>query len=34
VDEDAVITAKDVGCIYEVPLNFHSEGLDKKSSKN
>jgi CTP synthase len=30
VDEDAVITAKDVGCIYEVPLNFHSEGLDQK----
>jgi CTP synthase len=30
VDEDAVITAKDVDCIYEVPLNFHSEGLDEK----
>jgi CTP synthase len=30
VDEDAVITAKDVSCIYEVPLNFHSEGLDQK----
>ena len=30
VDVDAVITAKDVDCIYEVPLNFHSEGLDDK----
>ena len=30
VAEDAVITAKDVGCIYEVPLNFHKEGLDNK----
>nr|MBL0713033.1 CTP synthase [Desulfobacterales bacterium] len=30
VEEDAVITAKDVNCIYEVPLNFHSEGLDDK----
>ena len=30
VEEDAVITAKDVDCIYEVPLNFHSEGLDDK----
>jgi CTP synthase len=30
VDEDAVITAKDVDCIYEVPLNFHREGLDDK----
>lgn len=27
---DAVITAKDVKCIYEVPLNFHREGLDNK----
>jgi len=25
-----VITAKDVGCIYEVPLVFHQEGLDHK----
>jgi len=30
VDEDAVITAKDVKCIYEVPLIFHNEGLDDK----
>ena len=30
VSEDAVITAKDVKCIYEVPLNFHEEGLDDK----
>ena len=30
VSEDAVITAKDVECIYEVPLNFHKEGLDNK----
>jgi len=30
VEEDAVITAKDVKCIYEVPLNFHEEGLDDK----
>ncbi len=30
VGVDAVITAKDVDCIYEVPLNFHKEGLDDK----
>jgi CTP synthase len=30
VGVDAVITAKDVGCIYEVPLVFHHEGLDRK----
>jgi CTP synthase len=30
VDRDAVITDKDVGCIYEVPLLFHQEGLDEK----
>ena len=30
VDRDAVITAKDVDNIYEVPLNFHQEGLDEK----
>jgi CTP synthase len=30
VSPDAVITAKDVDCIYEVPLNFHREGLDDK----
>jgi CTP synthase len=27
---DAVVTAKDVECIYEVPLVFHKEGLDTK----
>src|ERR1700689_5460569 len=26
---EAVISAMDVGCIYEVPLMFHSEGLDE-----
>jgi len=30
VSGDAVITAKDVECIYEVPLIFHNEGLDDK----
>jgi CTP synthase len=30
VSKDAVITAKDVNCIYEVPLVFHHEGLDAK----
>lgn len=30
VSQDAVITAKDVKCIYEVPLVFHHEGLDEK----
>ncbi len=30
VERDAVITAIDVGCIYEVPLLFHEEGLDEK----
>ena len=33
VDADAVITAKDVECIYEVPLLFHGEGLDEKIVK-
>ena len=28
VEEDAVVTAKDVGTIYELPLVLHSEGLD------
>jgi CTP synthase len=28
VEEDAVVTAKDVETIYEVPLVFHQEGLD------
>ncbi len=30
VDENAVITAKDVDCIYEIPLIFHKEKLDEK----
>lgn len=30
VSQDAVITAKDVKCIYEVPLVFNQEGLDNK----
>jgi CTP synthase len=30
VDEDAVITARDVSSIYEVPLAFAHEGLDRK----
>lgn len=30
VDVEAVITAKDVECIYEVPLRFHKEGLDNR----
>jgi CTP synthase len=30
VGVDAVITAKDVECIYEVPLIYHKEGLDNK----
>ena len=30
VDEDAVITAKDVETIYEVPIILHQEGLDDK----
>ncbi|MDA8402799.1 MAG: CTP synthase [Desulfobacteraceae bacterium] len=30
VSKEAVITAIDVGCIYEVPLNYHEEGLDQK----
>ena len=29
VEEEAVITAKDVATIYEVPLVFHQEGLDE-----
>ncbi|MFP6629153.1 MAG: CTP synthase [Myxococcota bacterium] len=33
VDDDAVITAKDVDTIYEVPLVFHQEGLDEKISQ-
>ncbi len=30
VSQDAVVTAKDVDCIYKVPLMFHKEGLDDK----
>ena len=30
VDEDAVVTAKDVETIYEVPTSLHKEGLDEK----
>ena len=30
VREECVITARDVECIYEVPLCFHEEGLDER----
>jgi CTP synthase len=30
VDKDAVITAKNVESVYEVPIVFHQEGLDEK----
>src|SRR5690606_37110704 len=30
VEEKTVITARDVDCIYEVPLAFHEEGLDQR----
>jgi CTP synthase len=30
VDPSAVITAKDAASIYEVPINFHEEGLDER----
>jgi CTP synthase len=30
VDKDAVIAAKDVDVVYEVPIVFHNEGLDGK----
>ncbi len=30
IEKDAVITAKDVETIYEVPILFHKEGLDEK----
>jgi CTP synthase len=33
VDEDAVITAKDVESIYEVPIILHNEGVDDKITK-
>ncbi len=29
VEEEAVITARDVASIYEVPIGFHEEGVDK-----
>jgi CTP synthase len=34
VSVDAVITAKDVDCIYEVPLIFNKEGLDDKIAES
>jgi len=30
VASDAVFSAEDVSCIYEVPIRFHSEGVDDK----
>lgn len=33
VDRDAVISAEDVKCIYEVPLVFHHQSLDEKIVK-
>ncbi len=33
VDKDAVIAARDVGDIYEVPIVYHNEGLDEKITK-
>lgn len=33
VDKDAVIAAKDVDVIYEVPIIYHNEGLDEKITK-
>ena len=30
VDKDAVVTAKNVETVYEVPIVFHQEGLDEK----
>ena len=33
VDRDAVISAQDGKCTYEVPLVFHSQGLDEKIIK-
>jgi len=33
VEKDAVITAKDVDIIYEVPILFHKEGLDEKITR-
>ncbi|MFQ5441871.1 MAG: CTP synthase [Thermodesulfobacteriota bacterium] len=33
VEREAVISAEDVGCIYEVPVVFHREGLDDRIVK-
>ena len=33
VEKDAVIACEDVGCIYEVPLVLHEQGLDDKIIK-
>jgi CTP synthase len=33
VAPDAVFSAEDVSCIYEVPIRFHSEGVDDKISE-
>ena len=30
VAADAVFSAEDVSCIYEVPIRFHAEGVDDK----
>ncbi|OPL14133.1 MAG: CTP synthetase [delta proteobacterium ML8_D] len=30
VEEDRVIAAQDVKCIYEVPIRFHEQGLDER----
>src|SRR5437867_7373066 len=30
VAADAVFSAEDVSCIYEVPVRFHAEGVDDK----
>ncbi|NLV23232.1 MAG: CTP synthase [Deltaproteobacteria bacterium] len=30
VTEEAVITARDVSCIYELPLRYHEQGLDER----
>ena len=33
LEDQAVITARDVGSIYEVPLTFHQEGVDRLALK-
>jgi CTP synthase len=30
VEDNAVVTAKDVACIYELPMVFHDEGFDER----